>query len=219
MSCPRVLSKFIPCVLIHFGIHSHQHNSEINECLKFLRIMSAQWETAKHCHSALTLLFSNIQQSAQEPQGYSDRAKGEGSTINTNKKRRLDNNPSYHRGGRESMHLPLVPKNDPNEQQHQQPTINPVSQSPEPNQELANSYNDAIAIPSADIATAADDFTEADNNRLFFFSDNTSSNPGQGPGPGLSGVGNFDLNMVDLFQAPANFDSLFDLFGQQYPSF
>lgn len=117
------------------------------------------------------------------------------------------------------MHLPLVPKNDPNEQQHQQPTINPVSQSPEPNQELANSYNDAIAIPSADIATAADDFTEADNNRLFFFSDNTSSNPGQGPGPGLSGVGNFDLNMVDLFQAPANFDSLFDLFGQQYPSF
>lgn len=117
------------------------------------------------------------------------------------------------------MHPPLVPNPEPEEQQQQQPTINPVSQSPEPNRELTNPYNDPIAIPSADIATADNDFTEADNNRLIFFSDGTSSTPGQGPGPGLSGVGNFDLNMVDLFQAPANFDSFFDLFGQQYPSF
>lgn len=176
--------------------------------------MSPQWETAKHCHSALSLLFSNIRQSAQEPQGYRHRAEDEGSATNTNKKRRLDNNPSYYADGQEQMRPSLVP--NPNlEEQQQQSTINPVSQSPEPNQELVNSY-DPTSI-SADAATADNGFTEADNNRLFYFSDGTTSNPGQGPG--LSGVGNFDLNMVDLFQAPSNFDSLFDLFGQQYPSF
>ncbi|BCR84190.1 transcription factor domain-containing protein [Aspergillus chevalieri] len=189
-------------------------SQEINECLEFLYIMSPQWETARHCHSALSLLFSNIRQSAQEPQGYRHRAEDEGSATNTNKKRRLDNNPSYYADGQEQMRPSLVP--NPNlEEQQQQSTINPVSQSPEPNQELVNSY-DPTSI-SADAATADNGFTEADNNRLFYFSDGTTSNPGQGPG--LSGVGNFDLNMVDLFQAPSNFDSLFDLFGQQYPSF
>lgn len=33
-----------------------------------------------------------------------------------------------------------------------------------------------------------------------------------------AGGSNFDLNMVDLLEG-ANFDSLFDLIGQQYPSF
>jgi hypothetical protein len=34
----------------------------------------------------------------------------------------------------------------------------------------------------------------------------------------FEGISNFDLNMVDLIQG-ANFDTLFDLIGQQYPSF
>jgi hypothetical protein len=34
----------------------------------------------------------------------------------------------------------------------------------------------------------------------------------------FEGISNFDLNMVDLFEG-ANFDSLFDMLGQQFPSF
>lgn len=196
------------------------NDREINECLEFLHIMSAQWETAKHCHSALSLLFSNIQQSAQESEGYqgpSHRAEEEPATS-ANKKRRLDNNPAYPNGEQEPMHPPLIPDPDPEERQ-EQPPINPDAQVSQPNQYITDSYDDPAAIPVADNATANNILSEADNNRFFFFSDETSSSPGQAPGPGLSGVGNFDLNMVDLFQAPATSGSLFDLFGQQFPSF
>jgi hypothetical protein len=34
----------------------------------------------------------------------------------------------------------------------------------------------------------------------------------------LEGISNFDLNMVDLIEG-ANIDSLFDMVGQQFPSF
>jgi hypothetical protein len=34
----------------------------------------------------------------------------------------------------------------------------------------------------------------------------------------FEGISNFDLNMVDLFEG-ANLDSLFDMLGQQFPSF
>jgi hypothetical protein len=34
----------------------------------------------------------------------------------------------------------------------------------------------------------------------------------------LEGISNFDLNMVDLIEG-ANFDTLFDMIGQQFPSF
>ncbi|PKX89543.1 transcription factor domain-containing protein [Aspergillus novofumigatus IBT 16806] len=43
---------------------------EITDCLTFLRVMSADWDTAKHCHRALSLLAENIRQSftsAQPP--------------------------------------------------------------------------------------------------------------------------------------------------------
>lgn len=43
--------------------------------------------------------------------------------------------------------------------------------------------------------------------------DFSNMDPSQPPGNS-----NFDLNMVDLLQG-ANFDSLFDVIGQQYPSF
>ena len=39
------------------------------------------------------------------------------------------------------------------------------------------------------------------------------TNPAQ-----LEGISNFDLNMVDLIEG-ANFDTLFDMIGQQFPSF
>lgn len=38
------------------------------------------------------------------------------------------------------------------------------------------------------------------------------------PEEGSHSMIDFDLNMVDLLQG-ANFDNLFDMFGQQYPSF
>ncbi|KAK9655655.1 hypothetical protein HCH54_000353 [Aspergillus fumigatus] len=43
---------------------------EINDCLAFLRIMSTHWDTAKHCHRALSLLAENIRHSftsSQQP--------------------------------------------------------------------------------------------------------------------------------------------------------
>ncbi|GAB1204030.1 hypothetical protein APSETT445_002679 [Aspergillus pseudonomiae] len=40
---------------------------EISKCLDFLQLMSPQWETAKNCHRALTLLSRNIQHSSTVP--------------------------------------------------------------------------------------------------------------------------------------------------------
>ncbi|KAK1149330.1 hypothetical protein N8T08_006552 [Aspergillus melleus] len=40
---------------------------EISECLDFLHLMSTQWETAKHCHRALSLLAHNIHHQFTSP--------------------------------------------------------------------------------------------------------------------------------------------------------
>ncbi|KAL2007780.1 hypothetical protein VTN00DRAFT_7762 [Thermoascus crustaceus] len=43
---------------------------EINECLEILRIMSGQWETAKHCHMALSVLLLNIRRQSNDQNNY-----------------------------------------------------------------------------------------------------------------------------------------------------
>ncbi|KAL1970662.1 hypothetical protein VTN77DRAFT_4306 [Rasamsonia byssochlamydoides] len=43
---------------------------EIRECLDILRIMSSQWETAKHCHNALSFLLLNIQRQSGHRDSY-----------------------------------------------------------------------------------------------------------------------------------------------------
>ncbi|OJJ47741.1 hypothetical protein ASPZODRAFT_131300 [Penicilliopsis zonata CBS 506.65] len=49
-------------------------SQEINECLKFLKVMSQQWETAKHCYSALSSLNNKIKQ--QRPNDMPSRPAG-----------------------------------------------------------------------------------------------------------------------------------------------
>lgn len=57
------------------------------------------------------------------------------------------------------------------------------------------------------------------NHHLLFFPDGSPRSTDMGMGIGM-GMGNFDLNMVDLLHgSSADFDSLFDMFGQQFPSF
>ncbi|GIK02297.1 hypothetical protein Aspvir_006346 [Aspergillus viridinutans] len=70
---------------------------EISDCLNFLRIMSAHWDTAKHCHRALSLLAENIRHSftsAQRPRssdskGIDSSSREEPSSPNGSKRRRL----------------------------------------------------------------------------------------------------------------------------------
>ncbi|GFF43010.1 transcriptional activator protein acu-15 [Aspergillus udagawae] len=70
---------------------------EITDCLTFLRIMSVHWDTAKHCHRALSLLAENIRHSftsAQPPrtsdsEGIDSSSREEPSSPTANKRRRL----------------------------------------------------------------------------------------------------------------------------------
>ncbi|KAF7181688.1 hypothetical protein CNMCM7691_000985 [Aspergillus felis] len=70
---------------------------EITDCLTFLRIMSAHWDTAKHCHRALSLLAENIRHSftsAQQPRssdskGINSSSREEPSSPSASKRRRL----------------------------------------------------------------------------------------------------------------------------------
>lgn len=174
---------------------------EIEECSEFLRRMSPQWETARHCHMTLSLLSTKI-------------------TDTENDTESVTSSHSYALRNMERAKTGLQSSN-----LHDQKRWLSESQA-NPRNEL--SYNsEGIQVPGQGRAgdrTGAAPVASEYSTRLnpdASESELSSSQAVMFQNMGtdyLTGGSGFDLNMVDLFGG-SNFDSLLDMMGQQYPSF
>lgn len=176
--------------------------SEIDQISELLRLMSSQWETAKHCHISLSVLAAKIKQAeassdSARSQAYATRrpegSPNIGETLNTReeKRRELGGQSSlpedhYSRTEETGSEYPAHPAIDPNMDNagRGQNTMSP---------QLL--YRDEHCGLLETPPSLPMDFQHTDTAHL-------------------EGISNFDLNMVDLIHG-ANFDTLFDLVGQQ----
>ncbi|KAJ6102072.1 hypothetical protein N7486_004499 [Penicillium sp. IBT 16267x] len=147
---------------------------EIDDCSEFLRRMSSQWETARQCHHALSLLSAKIRQMGNEQQ----------SVVN------------------------------PHAYAVRTPDINDISIASFDRKRLQVDDPNSVPEPRPEINPMPSRYNESGNNSILA-EDLGFQNEDAGC---LAGGSSFDLNMVDLLDG-ADFNSLFDLIGQQYPSF
>jgi hypothetical protein len=165
--------------------------------------MSLQWETASHCHNTLSLLFTKIKQMEHDP----DSAMGSHSYALRNVDRTHDSL------GPSNLHEQARRKSEGQSRSRSEqyyPTI------PEGPQRASHGHGGpaigtvpVISGHSANLNTDVSPTEIAPSQVLEFQNIDTNY---------LAGGSTFDLNMGDLFGG-SNFDSLLDIFGQQYPSF
>lgn len=170
---------------------------EIEECSEFLRRMSTQWETARHCHLTLSLLLTKIKEIENDPDpGMSSHSYALRNTERANDSLKP---PSLHE---QDLRKAQGRSRSQAEQPH--PTVPGAFRGSEgpgigllASEHPTNFHTD---IPSTEISPP---------HILGFQNMETNY---------LAGGSSFDLNMVDLFGG-SNFDSLLDVIGQQYPNF
>lgn len=179
---------------------------EIDACSEFLKQMSPQWQTAKHCHMALSLMSAKIKQMERHPNGpnphaYTMRHPGETYSMDPIEMRRQD----------------LM--NDQND--GPQGRFHPIAE--EPQRQADASLEDSHlhdSRPGLDAAPLGP-FQSNNFNGESLLADNATQSSElnfQNVDSGQFAGSSFDLNMIDLLQG-ADFNSLFDIVGQQYPSF
>ncbi|KAL5339361.1 fungal-specific transcription factor domain-containing protein [Aspergillus crustosus] len=169
--------------------------AEISTCLDLLRVMSAQWEPAKHCHRALSLLLRAVSRldgagstiMATNTTSSNPNPSEESSSLSARKKRRVANNPST------SSYL------------HTHTDISGLESTVtlEDMETIGRRPEGSLSGIGTNAHGSSRDGTE-----------NASVTQDQEWDHSLD----LDMNMVDLLQE-GNFDSLMDLFGQQYPTF
>ena len=168
--------------------------------------MSTQWETAKHCHMSLSVLAAKIQQSESvsdttaNSQAYVTRGSERSpthvkySTSREENRRRLGRPSHLHEeSGLSAEPSQLEPRDNTwVESMHggHDPTVVPLTSYPS----QMNEQGILAGTPS------------------LLQMDSQDTDLAQ-----LEEVSNFDLNMMDLIEG-ANFDTLFDMIGQQFPS-
>ncbi|KAJ5139677.1 hypothetical protein N7448_003085 [Penicillium atrosanguineum] len=177
---------------------------EIDACSGFLKRMSPQWETANHCQIALSLLSTKIKQierhaNSTNPHAYTQRHPGEIHSLDSIEMCRKD--------------LSMAPvvelqanTNQMAEVQNGQPDglfEDPHLRETRPGLDLSGSFQPSSFNGETVLA----------NNTM-----PPSELNIQSADLGHFGGSNFDLDMADLLQG-ADFNSLFDIVGQQYPSF
>lgn len=183
--------------------------------------MSAQWETARHCQIALSVFAAKIRQAQSDPNkeanahSYALRRRGEAETLDPSEQReqkraRLN---SYPGGSQNNPHGASA--DDTGMQGH-------ASQPDESHPTMMTGPRDTTAMGvQTGLESGQRPFQPANFGGEPSLADTPSSlalDFHQTDASQLFGGSNFDLNMVDLLQG-ANFDSLFDIIGQQYPSF
>jgi hypothetical protein len=176
---------------------------EIEECSEFLRRMSLQWETARHCHMTLLLLSTKIKDTGNDPES-------------------VTSSYSYALRSTERAKVSLQSSN-----QHDQARWSSESHTNRLNEQSYPPYSEGIRIPGRGLAghgtgaaPVASEYStnlnpDASQNELSSSQALDFQNMGTDY---LACSSGFDLNMVDLFGG-SNFDSLLDMMGQQYPSF
>ncbi|KAJ5244338.1 hypothetical protein N7489_004434 [Penicillium chrysogenum] len=179
---------------------------EIDEFSGYLRFMSTQWETAKHCHMSLSVLVGKIQQSASgsdptaNSQAYVRGSEGSPTLVESlaareENRRRL----SRLSHSRKEFDVSV----EPSDLEHRNNTW----------VESMHRGHDSTVVPSASMHPSP-------MNEQGILTDPSSSQMDlqDTDATHLEGISNFDLNMVDLIEG-ANFDTLLDMIGQQFPSF
>lgn len=174
---------------------------EIEECLEFLRHMSLQWETARHCHMTLSLLSTKIKNTENDP-----------ASVTSSHSYAL-RNMERAKTGLQSFDL------------HDQARRSSETQTNPRNEQSYNS--EGIRVPAqgraghgtgaAPVAPEYSTNLNLDPSQSELSSSQALEFQNMGTGYLAAGSG-FDLNMVDLFGG-SDFDSLLDMMGQQYPSF
>lgn len=195
--------------------------------------MSTQWETARHCHMALSLLAKHIKQTTStSPLACTFRSPKRHSSVTSptalraQKRRRLSHPSGSPEGDGISEKISSSAIGPSNKEQsgdanpaesssHASSMLNPETRNPSFRDPQFQSSSQAGPIPLSKVNTTTSRdrsgfSAEAPLLEMSFPPDSDSNY--------LTDGSNFDLNMVDLLQG-ANFDSLFDLIGQQYPSF
>ncbi|KAJ5157142.1 uncharacterized protein N7482_008242 [Penicillium canariense] len=176
---------------------------EIDECSSFLRRMSTQWETARHCCMTLSVLSAKIKQMEINP----DAAATSHAYALRNMEREndfLDTSDLNVQSKRKSHSHSTIPADRPRPIMaetiensgygHRGPGFDPVSV----RSQHSTNFNEE-PLPA-----------ETPPSQTLDFQDTTPNYSTLGP--------SFDLNMVDLLGG-ADFDSLLDIVGQRYPSF
>jgi hypothetical protein len=171
--------------------------------------MSSQWETAKHCHISLSVLAAKIKQpenssdSTAKSQAYATRETDGsptiGETLNTREesRRRLSGLSTV-----PEDHFSLAEGSHDHQGNHEAvPNIDSSWKDQD------NIWTQSTQLPNRNEYGA---LAETPSSLQMEFQNTDAAH--------FEGISNFDLNMVDLIQG-ANFDTLFDLIGQQYPSF
>lgn len=153
--------------------------------------MSEQWETASHCNQALFLLSKKIQRIEKVP----DTSKSFAYAMSTPDR---DVGPIDPVEIRERQRTSYLSRSDS--------YANDMSNSLGSGYVGSTSQDQALNVTRGPPPT--DNTTPSSLD--FDFQNGNFNHP--------TGGSNFDLNMVDLLHG-ANFDSLFDMIGQQYPSF
>lgn len=208
---------------IGLSLHLLTYHREISECLEYLKVMSVQWETAKHCFMALSLLLTKIKQrendadEREDPHPYAvrylERAPNSFDKSNKREKRKRKISDKLESDDTESnMNLSTpVPGSTAREKERLQPALAASPQADSSRDEPSKQSLSAEPARSKDMIPAEVGISvETPSSLEMHFPSFASDN--------VTGESNFDLNMVDLLDG-ANFDSLFDLIGQQYPSF
>ncbi|KAJ5964205.1 uncharacterized protein N7479_004081 [Penicillium vulpinum] len=181
---------------------------EIEEFSGFLRLMSSKWETAKHCQISLSVLAAKIQQSesSSDPtansQAYVTRGSEGSPTLVQSLTTREENLQRLSR----LSHL------------QEQPAL---SAEPSDIRRWKNTWEESMRRGHDPTLVPPVSMQLSQMNEQEILDDIPSSLQMDLQGTGsarFEGISNFDLNMVDLIEG-ANFDTLFDIIGQQFPNF
>ncbi|KAL4951462.1 hypothetical protein BDW69DRAFT_196431 [Aspergillus filifer] len=154
---------------------------EINTCLDILRSMSTQWEPAKHCHRALTLLLRAV-----------TRGDATAAPANLNAKILL-------------QLLALALRTPSTTQKGKKRKLDST---------IAAAEQERLEDRDVGVDTTA----ESNAFPEYSVPGSTNAMAGQQAEAEWETPLDLDMNMVDLLQE-GNFDSLMDLFRQQYPTF
>ncbi|KAF3393972.1 hypothetical protein F1880_005077 [Penicillium rolfsii] len=177
---------------------------EIEECSGFLGRMSLQWEAAVHCHNTLSLLSAKIRQMENGPgssissHSYALRnvertSISLGSSSVHEQARQNSEGQPYSRSEQLYPHIPEIHRRSSH-------GLGGAAIGPVPVISGHQAILDAEASPTEISPSQILEFQSMDANYV------------------ADGGSTFDLNMGGLFGG-SDFDSLFDIIGQQYPNF
>lgn len=201
--------------------------------------MSKQWETAKHCHTALSFLLLNIQRINQHHQNappppvlsslsFEDRGVPSDMSRRSSNKRQKVTHAAAFDDQTSSSRSTTTQYNNDNLADSPQDQSQALEKNRVSGHKSIESHNKRPPFQSRNAAIAATTYDEnlepSPYSPLLMMTGGTTDNSRQAEesllqwpgGPTTMTTTNFDLNMTDLFQGSTWDPSLFDAFTQGY---